>query len=234
MKKVGIIIFALALVVGLVVSNLFSFGRVTDKFFNFSFDFKGVKGSGQTASEVRGLTGFRSVDVGGVFEVVITTQKDFAVEVEADDNLLPLIKTEVRGDVLTIGTEQRISPRSPIRVRISAPDIDELDVSGVANVTIKDLKNTGLSVDGSGASKVTIAGQTSKLTVDVSGATKVYADDLATENATTKASGASHIYVNVSGTLRADASGASHIVYSGSPTRVEKDASGASKILPKQ
>lgn len=233
MKKIGFIIFASALIIGLVVSNLFSFGRVSSKFFNFSFNFKGEKGSGHMASEVRDLKGFRAIDVGGVFHVEITAQKEFSVEVEADDNLLQYIKTEVRGGKLNIEMDKKVSTKNPMRIRISAPDIDDLDVSGAANVTITDLKNTGISVDSSGASKIKIMGETAKLAVDVSGATKVDAEHLKSENATVEASGASHVGVNVTGQLRADASGASKIVYSGSPTNVEKKSSGASHISAK-
>lgn len=230
MKKLGFVVFAAALIVGLVVSNLVAFGRVSDKFFNFSFNFKGVKGSGTTASEKRELSGFRAVEVGGVFQVEIIAQKDFGVEVEADDNLLQYIKTEVRGGKLNIEMDKKVSTKNAILIRISAPDIDDLDVSGAAKVTVSGLKNTGIKVDSSGASKISIAGETAKLLIEVSGATKVDAEDLKSENATVEASGASHVAVNVTGQLLADASGASKIVYSGSPANVEKKSSGASNI----
>ena len=232
MKKIGIMIFVVALAIGLVVSNIFSFGRATGSFFNFSLNFGGVHGSGNVATDKRGVSGFKSVDVGGVFQVEITAQKDFAVEVEADDNLLPLIKTEVHDGVLSIETEQRIKSSNPIRIRVYAPDIDNLEVSGAANVTVNDLKNSGLSVDSSGASKIKIAGVTDKLTVEVSGATKVDAESLTAVNASVEASGASHVRVNVTGQLRTDLSGASKVVYSGSPT-IEKKTSGASSVSQK-
>ena len=69
MKKAGIIIFAVALTIGLVVSNMFSFGHMPGKFFNSSMNFSGVHGSGNAATEKRDLSGFKSVDVGGVFQV---------------------------------------------------------------------------------------------------------------------------------------------------------------------
>ena len=103
----------------------------------------------------------------------------------------------------------------------------------MANVTLNDLKNIGLSVDASGASKIKITGETAKLTVDVSGATKVDAENLTAENASVEASGASHVSVNVTGRLRTDASGASKIVYTGSPANVEKKTSGASSVSSK-
>ena len=233
MKKVGIIIFAAALVIGMVVSNMFSFGRAASNLFNFSMNFGGVHGSGNAATEKRAVSGFKAVDVGGVFQVEITAQKDFSVEVEADDNLLPLIKTEVDGGTLRIESESRLSPSAPIRIRISAPDIDNLEVSGAASVAVNDLKNTNLSVDSSGASKISISGETSKLMIDVSGATKVDAENLKAENATIDASGASKVSVNVSGELRADASGASKIVYTGTPANLVTKKSGASSISQK-
>jgi hypothetical protein len=233
MKKIGIMIFVVALVVGLVVTNMFSFGRVTGSFFNFSLGFGGVHGSGNVATDKRSVSGFRGVEVGGVFQVEITAQKDFGVEVEADDNLLPLIRTEVVDGVLKIETERRLSTSNPIRVRVYAPDIDKLEISGVANVTVNDLKNSGLSVDSSGASKIKIAGVTDKLTIDVSGATKIDAESLTAVNASIDASGASHVNVNVTGELRTDLSGASKVVYSGTPTNIEKKTSGASSVSQK-
>src|SRR3982751_1333694 len=123
MKKIGIVIFVGALATGLVLANTFSFGKASSSLFEFSF-FGGVKGSGNTATEKRDISGFKSVDVGGIFKVEITTQKDFAVEVEADDNLMSLIRTDVDGGVLTIRSDKRLSSHNPIRVRISAPNIE--------------------------------------------------------------------------------------------------------------
>jgi len=233
MKKVGVIIFAAALVVGLVVSNLFSFGRISDKFFNFSFKIGSEQSSGKMASETRDLAGFRAVDVGGVFQVEITAGKDHGVEVEADDNLLQFITTEVDDGVLKIGTKCRLKTDNPIRVRVSAPDIDDLEVSGAASVTLSGLKNDGLEVDSSGASKIKVTGETVKFVVDVSGATKVDGENLQAENVTVEASGASHVKVSVSGNLRADTSGASSVVYSGTPKDIVKKTSGASSVSPK-
>lgn len=103
MKKIGILIFIVAILVGVVFSNLFSFGRATGSIFNFSLG-SGIKGSAVAGSEIRKETGFKGIEVGGVFQVEITAGKDFSVEVEADDNLLQYIKTEVEGDVLHIET----------------------------------------------------------------------------------------------------------------------------------
>ena len=234
MKKVSVIIFAVALVVGLVAVNFFSFGTSAASIFKFSMNFgRCVRGSGHISTEKRSVSGFTAIETGGIYQVTIVAQKEFGLEVEADDNLLPLITTEVHDGVLRIGSEKRIKSASPIRIRVSAPDVDRLDISGVADVTLSGLSNSKLDLEASGASKVTISGETTKIVVDVSGASRIYANDLRTKSATIDASGASHVSVNVSEDIRSDISGASSISYSGSPRSVVTHKSGAGSIAAK-
>ena len=230
MKKLGILIFAVALILGIVVTNMFSLGRATGQMFHFNFDWKGVKGSGHVITEQREASGFHGVDVGGVYQVDVTAGKDYSVTVEADDNLVPLIRTEVDGGILKIQSDRRISPKSNIRVTVTMPNIDSVEVSGVANVTVNGVKGDDLSIDSSGASKVAVNGESTKLNVEVSGATHVDAASLQVDEATVAASGASNVAVSVSRVLDAHASGASHISYAGSPSELRKDTSGAGSV----
>jgi hypothetical protein len=230
MKKIGILIFAVATLIGIVFANLASFGKVDlPKFVGISWG-KGIKGSGNIVTETRDVTGFTSVEAGGVFQVEVTAQKDFSVQLEADDNLLPLIRTEVINGKLVISNEKRLKSRSKIVVRISAPDIEGIDVHGAAKLSLNDVKNRSLKVDTSGASKVSVAGETGDLNIEVSGASKVDASGLNAENAVIDASGASSVLVNVMGDLKAAASGASKIKYNGTPRNIQKRTSGASKV----
>lgn len=229
MKKTGIIIFAAAILIGVAFTSFLSLGNTTAKIFNFSIG-SGTHGSGNVVLEKRDVGDFNGVDVGGVFQVEIVAQKDPGVEIEADDNLLPLIKTEVNGGVLKISTNGNIKSKSAIRVRISALDIDSIEASGASKVSVSDIKNSELKIDTSGASKVTLSGETGSLSVDISGASSLNANGLKAENATVDASGASYADVNVSEQLIADASGASKINYSGSPKSAEKHSSGAGHV----
>lgn len=232
MKKLGFAIFIVTILIGVAFANLFSFGRASGKVFNFSFG-SSIKGSGVAATEVRELSGFNAVDVGGVFQVEITAGKDHRVEIEADDNLLQYIRTEVNGHVLKLSTSESIKPHDPIRVRIWAPSIEDLDASGASKVSLIGINNSDLTVDISGASKIKLEGETRSLSIDASGAAAVDAENLKSENANVDASGASHISVFVTGSLVSEASGASKIKYAGDPTSVEKNSSGAGKIHQK-
>ena len=86
--------------------------------------FSKIKGSGNIKTEKRDVPDFSNVKAGGAINVEVSAQKEFSVEVEADDNLLEYIKTEVKGETLKIYTEDRISTRNPIRMRISMPNIE--------------------------------------------------------------------------------------------------------------
>lgn len=232
MKKIGILIFAAAVILGIFISSLFSFGRVNQSFFNFSFS-KKARGSGNVVTETRDVKGFNGVDVSGVFQVEIKANQDFRVEVEADDNLVPLIRTEVRNGVLHIESSKRISSSSGLKVRISAPNIENIEASGVSRVDLTGVENNEIRVDTSGASKTSISGRTSRLNIEVSGASSIDAEGLEAETAEINASGASKVFVFATKELRGDASGASKIVYSGNPANVERSSSGASSIKAK-
>lgn len=233
MKKIGFIFFIIALIVGVTFANLFSWGKTSAKIFNFSMNFGGVKGSGNVQTEKRELVNFKAIEVGGAFEVEVVAQKEFSVEIEADDNLLPLIETEVRGGTLEISTKNRISTKQRLRIRISAPNVESLQVSGATKVSLANLKNDSLKIDLSGASKVKVDGETRDLEVEMSGASKVDAENLKAENVTVDASGASSAAVSVSGDLKADLSGASNVTYTGNPRNLQKSTSGASSVKGK-
>jgi hypothetical protein len=229
MKKIGILIFLGAAILGVILNGFFSFGQVGQKFFNVSFN-KKVKGSGNVVTESRDIRDFKGIDVSGVFQVEITAQKDFDIEIQADDNLLPLIKTEVRNGVLHLETEGRLSCDNGLKVRISAPDINQIDASGASKVNLSDLKSSELRVDTSGASKINLSGETAQLFVEVSGASSVDAENLKADMADVNTSGASRVSTFAVNDLRAHASGASKVVYAGSPKNIEKSSSGVSSI----
>jgi len=229
MKKLGFLIFIVVLAVGFIAASASSFGKL-DMGGLFHFNFGGVKGSGNMITQKRDLSGFHALEVSNTVQVDVTAQKDFSVTVETDDNIVPLVETEIHNGVLEITCEKHVSTSSPIRVHITAPDIDKVEVSGVSNVTVANIKNSNFSADVSGASKVKVDGETSQLKAEASGASKIDAQNLAADNCNVSTSGASGANVNVTGSLSADASGASHINYSGNPKDIQKKSSGASSI----
>lgn len=235
MKKFGAIAFVACIVVGLAFANFFSMGGLTTRLFNFNVNFggKGVSGSGNVATERRDIGGFNAVEVSGVFQVEIVAGKDFSIEVQADDNVIPMIETNVGSNTLRIELNQKVSTKSELIVRITAPNIECVDASGASKVNASGIKSDSFNVETSGASKIVLSGETAKLDIEASGASSVDAEQLRAVRANVDASGASKVTVNVTNELLAEASGASKILYTGEPATVDKDQSGGSSISKK-
>src|SRR5262245_40168474 len=84
---------------------------------------KGVRGSGNRRTEKRTLPAFNAVETTGAYQAEILCQKAASFEIETDDNILPLIKTEVRDGVLYVTSEGRINPSKGVQLRISIPEL---------------------------------------------------------------------------------------------------------------
>src|SRR5262245_36057785 len=81
--------------------------------------FNAVKGSGTRKEEVRQVGDFSGVQVGRGFKANIAVGPSTSLKISADDNLLPLIKTEVRNGDLVIETDRFSSFQSSNPITIS-------------------------------------------------------------------------------------------------------------------
>ena len=165
MKKIGLIIFAVALLVGVIFANFVSFGKADVGLMDFSFK-RGVKGSGNVVTETREITGFKAIDVSGVFNVEIVAQKEFSVQIEADDNLIQLIQTELT-TVCSRSQPRNGSIQQPHDHPNFGAGHRKNTIFWCSKVSLTELNNTSLRIDTSGASKVTVAGETKDPNVEV-------------------------------------------------------------------
>ena len=192
-----------------------------------------VAGSGVIKNEKRNVTPFTSIDASGAFDVEVVCQKDLSLELEGDDNLLPLVKTEVRGGTLYLNPEKDFSVRKPLRVKISVPNLESISSSGASNFRVTNMKNDKFKIGTSGASSLHLAGETKSLDMEMSGASKVESEDLRAERVTISLSGAGEADVYASEELNAEVSGAGSVSYSGDPKTVNKHVSGVGSVSKK-
>ena len=229
MKKISLIAFITALTLGSILAANLNFGG----FRLININFGKIKGTGTAKSESRDVSGFKAIKVRGALNIEVVAQKDFSISVEADDNLLEHIKTEIDNGTLEIWSEGRISPRTSIKVKISMPEVDAVDIAGASNVVVSNVKSDSIRVEVRGASKVKIDGEATNLKSEASGASKIDAENLVVENAEVEANGASKAIVQANNEIKADASGASKIYYSGNPKNIIEHSSGASSVKRK-
>ena len=65
--------------------------------------------------EEREIGSFETIKVNGAFTIYLSQDDDYSLKVVADENLLDIIKTKIKGDVLYISTEKSIYKSKEIK-----------------------------------------------------------------------------------------------------------------------
>ena len=89
-----------------------------------------VKGSGVAASEMRSVASFDTIDATGVGKLKLRIGDTESLKVVADDNILPLIKTEVKDGVLTLSTKGATLSKTDIVFDVTARRINPKPAAG--------------------------------------------------------------------------------------------------------
>ena len=195
---------------------------------------KGVQGSGVRKTEKRDLGTFKSIETTGAYEIQVTCQQAASFELDGDDNILPLIRTEARNGVLHISNERSYSVTRPIILRIGVPDLEGFTSHGAGDVHITNIKNEKLTVMTTGAANIEASGQTQFASITSTGAGKIDTHKLRSERAKVTVTGAAIVDVYASQQLDATVSGVGQVIYYGKPAVVNKSVSGIGSITEKE
>lgn len=188
-----------------------------------------IAGSGKIRKQEREVSSFNSISTEGAFDLEIVCQKPPSLEIEGDDNILPLVTTEVSNNVLHIRSLRAYSVSEPITLRISVPDLEGISVSGAGSIEVAGIKNEKFEVDAKGAPTIKASGETNLLNVDASGAGKIDAHRLRAARVVVDAKGVAKVEVHALEQLDVTVSGPSHVTYRGSPV-VNKTVNGPGTV----
>ena len=189
----------------------------------------GVTGSGKRVAQKRDIGSFTSITTEGAFHIEVTCQKDPTLEIEADDNIIPLITTEIRNNVLNLSNSQGYSVNEPIRIKLSVPNLEGLSVSGAGKIDIKGMNNDSFEINSNGAPAIFVSGTTKTINIDSSGAGQIDTQNLRAARASVEAKGAAKIELDVDEQLDVTVSGPSSVFYKGNPS-VNKTINGPGKV----
>lgn len=194
--------------------------------FTISYD----EGSGVVASETREVSDFDEVAFTGFGTLIITMGDEELLEIEAEDNILPRITTEVRGDRLEISFdsdrwETLIRPTEPIRYFLTVRSLKEVNLSGLGDIQIEEIESDRLVLTLSGAGRVKTSGEVNELEINVTGAGSYDGADMKSERIDVNLSGAGSATVWVTEFLDVNISGLGNVRYYGEP-EVRKTVTG--------
>lgn len=204
-----------------------------------------LKGSGSVVDESRTVSGFSAVDLQGIGVLQLKVGTAESLTVRTDDNLQPLITTEVRDNTLVIAIDTRDHPHgiapTTLIYDLTVTSLQALSVSGAAQVESQSLSTGDLRLDIDGAARIvfadlraetlhvssdgncafTISGTVDAQEIEISGAGEYRAKALASRTADIRISGAGHVAIQVAESLDASIDGTGVIEYAGSPTVVQ-------------
>lgn len=222
-------------------------GSCHSGFFHFG---GGIKGSGPVQTQTRTVSDFHGVSLDFAGTVEVTIGSEYFVEVSAQENILPVIKTEVKNGVLHIFSEENISSHQDLKVRITAPAFDRLSVGGSGVIRVMNAiqaENMEMNVGGSGdifcaqadfgrletniggSGTVELGGKVNDMESSISGSGDVKAKSLSVNKLEVSISGSGTVTADVITSLNASISGSGDVFYSGNPN-VETSVSGSGTV----
>lgn len=186
---------------------------------------------GNVTSESRDVSGFDEVELKGIGNLSIEQTGSESLTVEAEEEVLPKIRTEVDNNRLIIGPKPNtsLSTSEPINYELTVKDLNALKVSGSGDVDVEGIVTEELAVGISGSGDVKIGGKAGSQDIEISGSSSYRAEDLESTEAKIEVGGSGSAIVNVSEDLEAEVSGSGSVEYVGNPT-VNQDVSGAGEV----
>lgn len=215
-----------------------------------------VKGNGQIKKETREVSNFTSLASQGSMDVKIDYGTSNSVIIEADENLLPYIETQVENGKLFIRTKKGVNLKSTSKmiVRVSMTKINSLQLSGSGNldgsgaftsdgktdIGVSGSGNLSLSFDSFKDLDVSVAGSgnidlkgasTNNIEAKISGSGNIDCSSLSSKDVDAKISGSGNIKVYASNSIYAKISGSGNVYYKGNLQNVTSKVVGSGKVM---
>jgi hypothetical protein len=235
----------------LIIPAFLTIALISLAFTGCTFKGSSIKGDGNITSESYSTGFFNSLEVAGMFNIVLEPGYEPGITIETDSNLHEFISFENRNQTLIVKFDllERIRP-TKINLYVVYPELEkitlggackisspvlfkayslEYDISGAASIDME-LEVDNLITRLAGAGSINLQGSALNHRLELSGASKLNARNLITRTTDVQLSGAGSANVHVSQELAASLSGIGSIKYYGDPAHTSFNKSGIGKI----
>jgi hypothetical protein len=215
-----------------------------------------VTGSGKVVTETRQLGSFEGVALSGSMDLLVRQGATQVVEISADDNLLPLLETEVSGSGADARLQVRwkkgvsISTRTPTRVTVTVPRLTSLVASGSGDMRMERFETPALSVRVSGSSDTRFeqlftesldisisgsgdvdgVGRAKKLKISISGSGDVKLREMKSDEVSISIAGSGDASVHADKALEVRIAGSGDVTYTGNASTVSSKVAGSGSV----
>ncbi len=112
---------------------------------------RSIEGNGNVQIENRSSVSFNFVEKSGPFNVYIIKDTVFYLEIEAESNLIPHIRTTVHGNTLEIDTRENIDNNFAMNIFVHTPVLKGVALSGSGLINLDDFEAEDFSAFLSGS-----------------------------------------------------------------------------------
>ena len=211
----------------------------------------GENGNGKVVTQEREVTSdFTEVRGSAGLDVYLTQGDENKIVVEADENLLQYIETDIEGGKLHVTTSENIGRSKAKKVYVTFKELNTVEASSGADVTgnsviksqnlnLKSSSGAELEVEvfaqeliakSSSGADLKVSGKASSLNADASSGSELDAKELLVLNCNAEASSGAEVTVNVQDKLETHVSSGGEINYYGNPVSVNSNKSHSGSV----
>ncbi|MEA1976428.1 MAG: head GIN domain-containing protein [Chloroflexota bacterium] len=192
------------------------------------------EGSGVLNTEQRDVSDFDRVSFEGFGTLIIAHGSEESLTIEAEDNIVPRIETNVRGGTLEIGFDTDrwqdiVRPTKSITYTLTVITLDGITLSGAGSIEASGIDAERFDVELSGAGSIEISGFAVAQEINVSGAGSYDGAEFQSESIDVSISGAGSATVWATDSLDVNISGVGNVSYYGDP-QVRESVSGLGNL----
>jgi hypothetical protein len=207
--------------------------------------------AGDNIKEQRNIGEFKKISLNGHGTIMLEQGEKESLEVEASENLMEYILTEVRGDELIISYKNIPSGLRSFSVKyyITVKELENIDILGSGKVDSSTITSSEIEllIDGSGnmsmsldtkkllatikgSGKYELSGSAEQQEINISGSGKFFGSELVGNEGEVDIDGSGKVEINTKEKLDVIIGGSGSVYYLGDPTMSTVDISGSGKI----
>lgn len=213
-----------------------------------------VVGSGKVVEDKRAIGNFSRLRLDSAITVHARPGAAPALTLKADDNIAPLILTQVEGDTLVVKVKPNTALRTqnPMVVTVDFTRLTHADLRGSGDLNVSALKGEQfeLSLAGSGdvrldnaelgrvqarlagSGDIWLKGRADDASYNIAGSGDVHAIDLQARRVTVDIAGSGDVKVHATESLAVQIAGSGDVAYAGNPAKVTSRVVGSGDLRP--
>lgn len=210
-----------------------------------------IKGNGVLKKQERSVTAFKAVELSMAADVEVRLGAVNSVSIEGDENLIPLVETNARAGTLYIKTVRdnlKLAGR-PLKIVVTANEIDQLGVSGAGTITsallksptleleiagagtidVKQVQSDSLEASIGGSGTIRVAGTARNFRAEIAGSGDIEAQQLKSDDARVSIAGSGRARLWPVAALSASIAGSGDVEYYGDP-KITRSIAGSGSV----